>query len=38
MNNLIEDEKQARTERRGISVAMVLLVLGGYFFYKWKKD
>jgi hypothetical protein len=39
MHNLIEDEKQARLERRGINVAVILILLGGFFLYwNWKKD
>jgi hypothetical protein len=39
MHNLIEDEKQARTERVGIRLGVLLLIAGGIFLWlNWKKE
>lgn len=38
-HNLVEDEKEARKERRGTRIAIGLIIAGMVFLYlKWKKD
>jgi hypothetical protein len=36
--NVIDDEGQARRERWGTNLAIILIILGGYFLFRnWKK-
>lgn len=36
--NLVEDEKEARAERQGINLALILIIIGaGFLWFSWKK-
>jgi hypothetical protein len=38
-HNVIDDESQARQERWGVNLAILLIVIGGYFLFRnWKKE
>jgi hypothetical protein len=38
-NNLVEDEKQARSERIGLNFGYLLIIVGSIYLYlKWKKS